>query len=69
MDFLMLYRLIDCFNQGKVLDQDVYDAAEWSVTIPLTSISIELGNIPVKFPDFTRGKWDEERPLGIMDDF
>jgi predicted dehydrogenase len=66
MDFVMLYRLIDCFNKGKALDQDVYDGADWSVIIPLSAISIELGNIPVKFPNFTRGKWKEERALGIM---
>ena len=68
MDFVMLYRLIDCFNQGLALDQDVYDGAAWSVITPLTAISIELGNIPIKFPDFTRGKWKEERALGIMSD-
>lgn len=68
MDFVMMYRLIDCLNKGKILDQDVYDAVDWSVVTPLSSISIELGNIPVKFPDFTRGKWKEERKLGIMED-
>jgi len=66
MDFVMLYRLIDCLNKGWHLDQDVYDAADWSVITPLSAISIELGNIPIKFPDFTRGYWKEERKLGIM---
>ena len=67
MDFVMLYRLIDCLNKGKTLDQDVYDGVDWSVVTPLSVISVELGNIPVKFPDFTRGKWMEERTLGIME--
>ncbi|HDZ13338.1 hypothetical protein LCGC14_0945850 [marine sediment metagenome] len=66
MDFVMLYRLIDCYNKGIMLDQDVYDAADWSVVTPLSGISIQTGNAPVKFPDFTRGKWQEERALGIM---
>lgn len=66
MDFVMLYRLIDCYNQGIMLDQDVYDAADWSVVTPLSGISIQTGNAAVKFPDFTRGKWKEERQLGIM---
>ena len=66
MDFVMLYRLIECYNQGIMLDQDVYDAADWSVVTPLSAISIQKGNAPVKFPDFTRGKWKEERQLGIM---
>ena len=66
MDFVLLYRLIDCYNKGKHLDMDVYDAADWSVVTPLTGISIETGNAPVEFPDFTRGRWKEERELGIM---
>ena len=30
MDFIMDYRLIYCLHHGLPLDQDVYDAAEWS---------------------------------------
>ncbi len=67
MDFVMFYRLIDCYNRGIMLDQDVYDAADWSVVTPLSGISINMGNSAVKFPDFTRGKWQEERQLGIME--
>lgn len=57
MDFIMDYRLIYCLNKGLPLDQDVYDAAEWSAIVELSSKSIELGNKPVIFPDFTRGDW------------
>ena len=66
MDFVMIYRLIDCLNKGWYLDQDVYDAASWSVVAPLSALSIELGNVPLKFPDFTRGRWNESRELGIL---
>lgn len=66
MDFVMLYRLIDCFNQGIPLDMDVYDAASWSVVTPISELSVQLGSVPVRFPDFTRGKWEEERKLGVM---
>jgi hypothetical protein len=69
MDFVMIYRLVDCLNNGWFLDQDVYDAASWSAVTPLSQISIELGNIPVKFPDFTRGKWKEKRELGILKNY
>ena len=55
MDFIMDYRLIYCLNNGLPLDQDVYDAAEWSCLGELTRVSIENGNIPVTMPDFTRG--------------
>jgi hypothetical protein len=66
MDFIMLYRLIDCLNQGLPLDMDVYDAASWSVVTPLTELSVQLGSVPVKFPDFTRGRWKEARKQGVM---
>ncbi len=66
MDFVMLYRLIDAFNKGEPLDMDVYDAASWSVVGPLSEISVELGNVPVQFPDFTRGMWKKKRKLQIL---
>ncbi|MEM7104442.1 MAG: Gfo/Idh/MocA family oxidoreductase [Bacteroidota bacterium] len=66
MDFVMIYRLVDCLNRGLPLDMDVYDGVDWSVVSPLSKISVELGSIPVGFPDFTRGKWEGKRELGIM---
>lgn len=57
MDFIMDYRLIYCLRHGLPLDQDVYDAAEWSCIGALTSASLEHGSIPVEIPDFTRGDW------------
>ena len=33
MDFIMDYRLIYCLRNGLPLDQDVYDAAEWSCMV------------------------------------
>ena len=59
MDFIMDYRLIYCLRNGLPLDQDVYDAAEWSCLGELTRVSIENGNIPVVMPDFTRGDWNK----------
>lgn len=66
MDFVEIYRLIDNLNKGLPLDMDVYDAASWSVVSPLSEISVETEGVPVKFPDFTRGKWQEKRELGIL---
>ncbi len=59
MDFIMDYRLIYCLRNGLPLDQDVYDAAEWSCIGELTAASIENGSKPVKVPDFTRGRWQK----------
>ena len=59
MDYIMDYRLIYCLRNGLPLDQDVYDAAEWSAVIALSKKSIKKNSKGVKFPDFTRGKWDK----------
>jgi hypothetical protein len=59
MDFMMDYRLIYCLRHGLPLDQDVYDAAEWSVVTELSRYSTENNGVPVAFPDFTRGAWEE----------
>ncbi len=61
MDFLMVYRLVECMRKGLAPDFDVYDAAAWSAPGPLSSASLKQGSAPVKFPDFTRGKWKERR--------
>ena len=59
MDFIMDYRLVYCLRHGLPLDQDVYDAAEWSCIGSLTSASLEHNSMPVAVPDFTRGDWDK----------
>ena len=58
MDFIMDYRLIYCLRNGLPLDEDVYDAAEWSAVQELSRISLENNSMPVRFPDFTRGDWN-----------
>ena len=59
MDFIMDYRLVYCLQNGLPLDQDVYDAAEWSCIGELSAASIENGSMPVEVPDFTRGRWQK----------
>ena len=59
MDFIMDYRLVYCLKHGLPLDQDVYDAAEWSSLVELTEVSINNGSMPVVMPDFTRGEWNK----------
>lgn len=59
MDFIMDYRLIYCLRNGLPLDQDVYDAAEWSCIGVLTAASLWHNSMPVAVPDFTRGDWNK----------
>ena len=65
MDFIMDSRLIYCLRHGLPLDQDVYDAAEWSCLVELSEVSINHGNMPVVMPDFTRGEWDKVKGLSF----
>lgn len=66
MDFLEDRRLIECLRRGEPTDQDVYDAAAWSVITPLTEWSVSNRSRPVDIPDFTRGRWKSTPPLGIV---
>ncbi|MCK4886376.1 MAG: alpha-N-acetylgalactosaminidase, partial [Planctomycetes bacterium] len=65
-DFLEFYRLIQCLRKGEPLDQNVYDAASWSVVSALSEKSVANKSRPVDFPDFTRGNWKTNKPLGII---
>lgn len=65
MDFLMDWRLIDCLRNGLALDQDVYDAASWSVISPLTEWSVANRSASIDIPDFTSGAWKTNMPVDI----
>lgn len=65
MDFLMDWRLIDCLRNGLPLDQDVYDAASWSVIGPLSEKSVANRSNSIDIPDFTAGAWKNNRPVDI----
>ncbi|MBQ6086604.1 MAG: Gfo/Idh/MocA family oxidoreductase [Bacteroidales bacterium] len=61
MDFIMDCRLVYCLQHGLPLDMDVYDLAEWCCLAELGAMSMDLGNLPVAVPDFTRGNWDRQQ--------
>jgi hypothetical protein len=61
MDYVMNWRLVQCLREGLAPDMDVYDAAAWSAPSALSETSVAGGNVPVEFPDFTRGRWKEPR--------
>ncbi len=46
---------------------DVYDAAAWSAVSELSEQSVAQNGASVEFPDFTRGKWKTNKPLGIVE--
>lgn len=61
MDYIMLFRLIQCMRTGLVPDFDVYDGATWTAPVPLSNDSIKAQGMPQEIPDFTRGLWEKER--------
>lgn len=66
MDFLMLYRIIECLRQGEPMDQNVYEGCFWSAVGPLSEKSVEEDGSSQVFPDFTRGDWKTTKPLKII---
>ena len=66
MDFIMLYRMVECLRKGEPLDQNVYEGVFWSSIGPLSEKSIREGGAPQEFPDFTRGNWKTTAPLGVI---
>jgi predicted dehydrogenase len=66
MDFLMLFRVIECLRNGEPLDQNVYEGCFWSSVGPLSEKSVREDAMPQDFPDFTRGHWETTKPLGII---
>jgi predicted dehydrogenase len=66
MDWLEDWRLINCLREGLPTDQNVYDAAAWSVIGPLSEWSVAHNGKPIQIPDFTRGRWRKTEPLGIV---
>lgn len=65
MDFIMQWRLIDCLRNGLPLDQDVYDAASWSVVTPLSEWSVANDSRSIPFPDFTDRHWKTNKPVEL----
>jgi predicted dehydrogenase len=62
MDYVMLWRAVDCLRNGVPLDMNVYDAAAWSVIFDLSERSVRNRSHPQDFPDFTRGLWATTPP-------
>jgi predicted dehydrogenase len=70
MDFFVMNAFVEAVKRGVEPPIDVYDAAAWSVISPLSEQSIAMGSAPVRFPDFTRGKWVTRRKIfGLSDEF
>ncbi len=61
-DYLELRLFVEAVRNKTQTPLDVYDAAIMSVIGPLSEMSIAKGSVPVKVPDFTKGKWKTKKP-------
>lgn len=61
MDFLVLRAFIESVQNGTEPPIDVYDLAAWMSITCLSEMSIANGSTPVAVPDFTGGRWLQER--------
>lgn len=62
IDYFTIQDFVNCVKDNVYPPIDVYDAAAWSVIIPLSERSIANSGAPEYFPDFTRGKWETRKP-------
>ena len=67
MDFMMLYRIVECLQNGTPLDQNVYEGCFWSAVAPMSEKSVAESGTPQAFPDFTRGQWKSTSPLAVVE--
>ncbi len=68
MDFVMIYRLIRCMNEGSPLDINLYDSVLWSAITPLSELSVANKSASIKIPDFTGGTWETPRKAEVLRD-
>ena len=66
MDGIMMYRIVECLQNGTPLDQNLYEGCAWSALIELTSNSVNNNGEPQEFPDFTRGNWTTTKTFDII---
>lgn len=63
IDYFTMKAFLDAVKDEVAPEIDVYDAAAWSVITPLSEISITNNSAPQYFPDFTRGRWINNKPI------
>ncbi len=68
MDFFVDRAFVETVKRKVDPPLDVYDAAAWSCITPLSERSLAEGSAPQYFPDFTRGRWINRKPVFALDD-
>jgi hypothetical protein len=64
-DYLMLHQLVSALQSNREPPLNVYDAATWSAITELSERSVAAGGGVQAFPDFTKGKWENNAPTDL----
>jgi predicted dehydrogenase len=67
-DYLCFRDFTEAVRAGSETPIDVYDTVTWSIITKLTAESVANKSRPVDFPDFTRGKWLNRKPVVILNE-
>jgi predicted dehydrogenase len=62
-DFFVIREFVEAIRNKRQPAIDVYDCATWSAIVELSQTSVARGSMPVEFPDFTRGKWKNNKSI------
>jgi predicted dehydrogenase len=65
-DYVMLCKFLEAVKSKGPTPIDVYDSAVMTAVVELSGISIAK-NSPITFPDFTKGKWQTNKPNFALD--
>ncbi|UZT99301.1 Gfo/Idh/MocA family oxidoreductase [Chryseobacterium fluminis] len=68
MDFFVMNTFIECIKKNIEFPMDVYDLAAWYSITPLSEESIAKGGQAIDIPDFTRGQYQNRKPVFGMTD-
>lgn len=64
-DYVELHQFVRAVRTRTQTPVDVYDAATWSVIVQLSEQSAASKGAAIDFPNFTRGRWKQPRPLNL----
>ena len=66
-DGIMLIRFIQSLRENKSFPLDLFDGVLMASIGPLSEMSIEGGSKVIQVPDFTKGKWESNKPYFAID--
>jgi hypothetical protein len=67
MDYFVVHAFVEAVKAEAPMPIDIFDAVAWSAITPLSEQSIAEGFRTLEFPDFTKGKWKDRKPIFAFD--